>query len=639
MGQDASWAHHRELRSTVTMMRYLARTSSQPSIHDGSLQQAAVADRRRREASRSLRTGQFALHSDLQKRVHTLAASLEADAHHKVHAKAVAAAASKQAGWRAEQAARIMGAVAPHRPAAMGAALAVVAPSVFPEGSPPSSPLLRVPAECEPSLAPFLSPGDARNGRAEFRPRCSKYLLRSCCRASRKAIEPAMMGREFLSYTVNRPRTEVLRRQLISAGEATLAPWTLRQQYRSGGCCLLTEGGGRLHASPAGEMTITQQQGSELSHFLILPIAPRDTEIAASLGLLPQSTECSPHLPTSTVHISLVSATRSVPLAPYTRPTSGGLVPHIIPEPPRAQTAVGGRREARVEAKEGVHHSQLVRIFHRPSGCFVSANPATGQISLKDAHQVKSVVDSIARGQEGHWDVVFEMQPHTTSSPRLPSSQRSKSARPKLRDTTPPCKLGGGAGGGEPARPPSATLPMLGFNMSTGKGEHLTPSEACFPTQSLLDEPQVPRRMALYPLPPSPPREAGVEGGQVAVSPARRGKGWQAEVGERARARQAESAWDSRQLDLKAVLASGPLLMSDFMSQPLPPPEKDEGAQEGKSNQPLQEEVVFCFQPSHIDPFLALVIPCLIRFRSLCIIPSPRRAPRRAQATMRVLLS
>ena len=68
-----------------------------------------------------------------------MAAALEAGAHQKAYAKAVAAAASKQAGWQAEHAARVMGAVAPHRAAAKDAALAVVAPSesrAFAEGGP-----------------------------------------------------------------------------------------------------------------------------------------------------------------------------------------------------------------------------------------------------------------------------------------------------------------------------------------------------------------------------------------------------------------------------------------------------------------------------------------------------------------------
>eukprot|EP00966_Prymnesium_polylepis_P277960 6422203-Prymnesium_polylepis.1 len=128
------------------MMRYLARTSSQPSIQkDGQLQQVlTVADRRWRQSSRTLRTQQERVEVQLQKRVHTMAAALEADAHAKAHAKAVAAAANRQAGWQAEHAARIMGAVAPHRAAAKDAALAVVAPSEsrsFPDGgSPPGSP-------------------------------------------------------------------------------------------------------------------------------------------------------------------------------------------------------------------------------------------------------------------------------------------------------------------------------------------------------------------------------------------------------------------------------------------------------------------------------------------------------------------
>ena len=148
-GQEAHWCSgRRELRSTVTMMRYLARTSSQPAIANGSLQQVLTVDRRR-QSSRTLRTQQERVEAQLQTRVHRMAAALEADAHQKAHAKAVAAAASKQAGWQAQHAARVMGAVAPHRRMAMDAALSVVAPSDRgrPDGGSPMRAVARVGGE------------------------------------------------------------------------------------------------------------------------------------------------------------------------------------------------------------------------------------------------------------------------------------------------------------------------------------------------------------------------------------------------------------------------------------------------------------------------------------------------------------
>ena len=150
--------------------------------------------------------------------------------------------------------------------------------------------------------------------------------------------------------------------------------------------------------------------------------------------------------------------------------------------------------------------------------------------------QVKSVLDSMARGRDDHWNVVFELAPHRSSALQL-HARRTKSAGPKHSSrgvaitTDPTCDVacdladrpqsGGGAihpftatsnqkpgtrpptaGGKADLRPPSAIrplsamrgsdlrppsargasmrgpLPVLGFNMSTGKGEMMSFADA-----------------------------------------------------------------------------------------------------------------------------------------------------------------
>ena len=112
--QEHTWTHRRELRSSVTMMRYLARTTGHPSTVNGNLHhKLSVADRRQGHTSAPLRHEQEWEEAQLQTRVHTMAIALEEGAHAKAHAKAIAAAVSKQSSVAAEHAARVMGAGEP----------------------------------------------------------------------------------------------------------------------------------------------------------------------------------------------------------------------------------------------------------------------------------------------------------------------------------------------------------------------------------------------------------------------------------------------------------------------------------------------------------------------------------------------
>lgn len=112
------------------MMKYLARTSSEGEInkviHQHARCEGSVGERRRRAGQ--LRNEQEQLEQQMSQTMQSLATSLQADAHARAVAKQKAAAEMRQMNVAAEQAARVMGAVAPHRAAARDAALAVVAP-------------------------------------------------------------------------------------------------------------------------------------------------------------------------------------------------------------------------------------------------------------------------------------------------------------------------------------------------------------------------------------------------------------------------------------------------------------------------------------------------------------------------------
>ena len=118
------------MRSTMTMMKYLARTSSDGQLNKVISQNArfegSLAERRRREGK--LRITQEELESKMTEGMQSLAATLQAGAHAKALAKARQAQQALASNLAAEQAARVMGAIAPHRAAARDAALSVVAP-------------------------------------------------------------------------------------------------------------------------------------------------------------------------------------------------------------------------------------------------------------------------------------------------------------------------------------------------------------------------------------------------------------------------------------------------------------------------------------------------------------------------------
>ena len=106
----------RNMRSSLTMYKYLARTSSESELNKVITQHArcegSALDRRRRAGK--LRNEQEKFEHQMSTQMESLATTLQADAQAKAQAKAKAAATAKQMDVAAEHAARAMGAVMPH---------------------------------------------------------------------------------------------------------------------------------------------------------------------------------------------------------------------------------------------------------------------------------------------------------------------------------------------------------------------------------------------------------------------------------------------------------------------------------------------------------------------------------------------
>lgn len=219
---DAGWVHQRELRSTVTMMRYLSRPSSQQSSSRGptAVLQPVHRVAERRAGPKTLRVQQNCMEAQLQTRVQRMAVALEAGAAARSHAKAVAEAAWKQVTDAAENAARVMGAVAPHRQSARDAALAVVAPSEARKSMQPAraawsperpigSPNRTARDAAEPSIAAFFNPAGASPRPLQLLPH-RRYLLRSCVYGGGASARPT--EETYVVYAPSRPKPETLHR-------------------------------------------------------------------------------------------------------------------------------------------------------------------------------------------------------------------------------------------------------------------------------------------------------------------------------------------------------------------------------------------------------------------------------------------
>ena len=129
---DFDQAPRRALRSKITMMKYLTRPSSQPALGFSTRhalhsvlaqQQYTTTVRGERGSAAALQQQQ--METEMLHRVDSLTTALQSDANAKRSARFAARSKAARAAAAAEAHARKMGAVAPHRPAARGAALTI----------------------------------------------------------------------------------------------------------------------------------------------------------------------------------------------------------------------------------------------------------------------------------------------------------------------------------------------------------------------------------------------------------------------------------------------------------------------------------------------------------------------------------
>lgn len=549
----------RNARSTLTMMKYLTRTSSEGELNKVLHQQAkvegTVAERRKREGK--LRNEQEAAEQRMTTQMQSLATTLQADAHAKAAAKARAAAAARQANVAAEHAARAMGAVAPHRAAARDAALAVVAPKdSFAGGGlgagadrgEPGSPgggQLDVSAHPSVLLAEHSASAPVRPG---------KYCLRAAAQLPGASAGEAL----YLTYAGGGNGGGPAKLAAGSADVAAMAPWTVRQPAGARTCTLATSGGAKLYATAAGVLSVGEPPRSDLAQFIPIPHASGSVDVPS-------------------------------PRPFSSAPRHSGTTPASAAASPRPQTAVPP--SSSIAAGAGSGAPLLVRLFHPPSRRFLHLDAASGVASVQLGTAPDGVAASSPRAAGRHAlaapsqpGLVFEMQQQQQSpqqqSSRGPASRASVAA---------------------PARTTRAqaatTLPLRGFDMATGsvrgRAQELRPEYIAprAPVSSLLFEP---------PPPPLSPPAAGELAARSAAEAARAPSGGSADGGNgapvgfgraaepsfssrRTAPRQVDdtrkTAWEASHLDLSDVVSQGPFsLRSLFAAGPTGAPAAIGGA-------------------------------------------------------------
>ena len=254
----------RNMRSSITMMKYLSRTSSDGELNKVVQQQArvegTVADRRRRAGK--LRNEQEELELQMTSQMQSLATTMQADAHARAAVKARQAAAVRQMNVAAEQAARTMGAVAPHRAAARDAALAVVAPKESWSGGGgggvvgggASDATAAAPTDVNAHYSVLLAEHSAC-----MPVRSGKYSLR--------AVAHSAAGRADASFLTYSPGGGLA---CCGAEAAGAAPWTVRQPAGGKSVTFATAGGAKLYATAGGALAVGEPPRADLAHFVVL---------------------------------------------------------------------------------------------------------------------------------------------------------------------------------------------------------------------------------------------------------------------------------------------------------------------------------------------------------------------------------
>lgn len=455
------------------MLKYLARTSSEGELnkvlHQNARFEGTLAERRKRAGK--LRNEQEDLEKQLHNRVHLLASSLQADANAKAAARAQAAVATRREHKAAEQAARVMGAVAPHRASAREAALAVVAPREWqPTLSPPKSASPKRPGS--PG-----SPSAANGNKSLYLPvRPGRYCLRSCIMDLDSLEQDTFVVAAEGAITLG------------SADEAATAPWTVRQPAGSH-ACTLTSGinGAKLYASATGQLAVGEPPKPELSYFLIVPNAAeeeRAEEAALGAGAGSSGPGALPNRPFSS-HSPRVSSIQ--PPKPAQRPQTA-----------LASSGGGGGSALLSSATSPVGGPLLVRLYHSPSRRYLHIDRSTGVASLQhsmdgsslggSARQVRSPFGrpSAAVPQPSiTFELLLRHSPPGGQRPQssggaaggqpmppmralpTPGPQPVLGGTSRLRVGTAPASMAGGHGSGSrPTAQPS--LPVRAFDMATG---------------------------------------------------------------------------------------------------------------------------------------------------------------------------
>lgn len=359
----------RNMRSSLTMMKYLARTSSEGELNKVITQQArcegTVADRRRRAGR--LRNEQEQLEHQMSSQMKSLATNLQADAAAKAQAKAKAAAAARQMNVAAEQAARVMGAVAPHRASARDAALSVVAPkdswAPQPEhGAPDASGAPHdINAHYSVLLAEHTAAVSIRHG---------KYCLR------------AAAGGAYITYAGTATAAAV---RVGTAETASNAPWTLRQPPGQRTCFFSTTSGAKLYATAAGGLSIGEPSRADFAQFILLPNG------GGGASDMPSPRPFS-------------SAPRSSAAA--------------VVASPRPQTALSV--SSTTSGADGT--PLLVRIFHPASRQFLHIAADTGLITLQNHVEGNTPTDATSPRVTPPLSLIFELQQQHVPTPRFRKS-------------------------------------------------------------------------------------------------------------------------------------------------------------------------------------------------------------------------
>jgi len=615
----------RSRRSSLTMLKYLARSGSESELNTV-LQQNARCEgtlKEQRQRAGKLRSDQ-GLEAQLHGRIQLLASTLQADANAKAAARLHAAAAARNTLRVAEQAARVMGAVAPHRASARDAALAIVAPRDWQPVSPPRSPLRSEQMSRASRPCSLAAAGTEWQSHVSLRP--GRYCLRSY------ATDSDALDDDNYFVAAGRGGSCL---SLSSAEEAATAPWLVRQPAGTHACTFCCTNGTQLWASPTGELCLGAPPRAELGQFAMVHMIHYDGDLSGSscdddggVGCLTRPFSSQSPRVSAAIHTALRPQT-ALPL---------GHGNDVASTNASAKVSMAANTAAATAGPSGTPDDVqlVVRLFHRSSRRFLHVDRTSGRVSLEPEPPPGTVSSAtISRGGARHrfrppahllsfaFEVVLR---HSRDVPKPGTSGVRMLLRTLPADAAAPPKIlasgygpcwpstRGHAGGAYAAGQATnisrrtmgqmpATLPMRGFDMSTGTVARTAPrrprplftslqSEGLLPSamNGVLDEGVMPGLAAAHPpwrvmnsVAAPVPTTASVAPAS-AYSSSGEGEYWHLATGtgdsshatagcalRSARGGQrpmseAVSAWDASQIDLSDLLSQGPLLLRSLFA-------------------------------------------------------------------------